>query len=159
MSIWVHFLLIYQEFMLMFCWCRSHNGRRGRDRMAVGFTTEPIPFMARCTRYNLSGSCNRSVVFSRYNEIADILMKVALNTISHSVTCSFAGICTLFENMSFANLHYVMYNGTCWTESGNVSIFSRIIRFRWHQCINVTILVIIYNFNLRGTCSWKLWNR
>jgi hypothetical protein len=77
------------------------RGRRGRDRMVVGFTTtRPIskvgvrtPFMARCNRYNimwysLSVTCSRSVDFCLYstnktdsNDITDILLKMALNTI------------------------------------------------------------------------------
>jgi hypothetical protein len=87
-----------------------HWGRRGRDRMVVGFTTtcaiRPIPTKVvssnpthgeRCTRYNimwwgLSVTCDRLVVFSGYSGsstnktdchiITEILFKVALNTIT-----------------------------------------------------------------------------
>jgi hypothetical protein len=80
------------------------RGRRGRDRMVVGFTTtRPIskvgvrtPFMARCNRYNimwysLSVTCGRSVDFCLYstnktdsNDITDILLKMALNTLNQT---------------------------------------------------------------------------
>ena len=89
-----------------------NRGSRGCDRMVVGFTTtfiaicnqclSPlmlwvlIPLMVRCTRYNimwysLSVTCGRSMVFSGYSSftnktdyhvITEILLKVALNTIT-----------------------------------------------------------------------------
>ena len=50
------------------------RGRCARDRMVVGFTityavnalrlSVRIPFMARCTRYNIMLTCERSMVFS-----------------------------------------------------------------------------------------------
>jgi hypothetical protein len=94
-------ICFYQFHPLFPCLLR---GQRGRDRMVVGFTTtRPFskvgvrtPFMARCNRYNimwysLSVTCGRSVDFCLYstnktdsNDITDILLKMALNTINQT---------------------------------------------------------------------------
>jgi hypothetical protein len=94
-------ICFYQFHPLYPCLLR---GRRGRDRMVVGFTTtRPIsnvgvrtPFIAKCNRYNimwysLSVTCGRSVDFCLYstnktdsNDITDILLKMALNTINQT---------------------------------------------------------------------------
>ena len=91
-------------------WYISREYRRGRDRVIVGYTTTyaisvyhhkrcwvRISLMARCTRYNIMRYClsvpwDRSVVFSGTpiasttktdrHDITDILLKVALNTIT-----------------------------------------------------------------------------
>jgi hypothetical protein len=90
-------IFFYQFHPLFPCLLR---GRRGRDRMVVGFTTtRPIskvgvrtPFMARCNRYNNKllaqgrwfspGTPASSTTYTSRHDIAEILLKVALNTIN-----------------------------------------------------------------------------
>ena len=101
-------MFIYiRNLSLKFIFFFDTGGRRGRDRMIVDLqlhmppmpiTTNVVslnPAQARCTTSNimwwsLSGTCDRSVVFSGYSndrhDITEMLLKVTLNTIAITLT-------------------------------------------------------------------------